>query len=149
MVDSGKKLHRTMSLAEVLKGASSANLRKTEIVRSPGGTPIDTPNRPKPATSQNSQDFIAMALKKKFGSMSRLETPDTVHKRKIDGDSGWDDDTPPASPIKAETPTPVFKSKYTPVFMNDENTPPVVSILKLFRGARKSRKSTRFFIFDA
>lgn len=114
-----KEIPRTMSLADVLKGASAANLRKTEVSRSPGGTPQDG------TTSKNSrmndpQDFIAQALRKKFASINRYNTPETTQKRKqVDGDSGWDESPPPS-------PTRTRKSAYTPVAFNvqDENVPP-------------------------
>lgn len=111
-----KEMPRAMSLADVLKGASSANLRKTDMSRSPGGTPLETPTK---ATNRMSdpQDFIAQALRKKFASINKYNTPETTSKRKtVDGDSGWDE-SPPPSPERTR--------KYIPIsYVQDENVPP-------------------------
>lgn len=122
--DTPKKetMPRTMSLADVLKGASAANLRKTDLSRSPGGTPTDgSKSLQKPMNDP--QDFIAQALKKKFASINRYNTPETTQKRKqVDGDSGWDE-SPPPSPGRTR------KAPYTPVaFVQDENVPPVENV---------------------
>eukprot|EP01112_Ceratiomyxa_fruticulosa_P010310 TRINITY_DN271_c0_g1_i1.p1 TRINITY_DN271_c0_g1~~TRINITY_DN271_c0_g1_i1.p1 ORF type:complete len:359 (+),score=93.58 TRINITY_DN271_c0_g1_i1:244-1320(+) len=66
--------HENMSLAEILNGASTANLRKTECPRSPGGTPMVATTK-RTTSALDHQDMIAMALKKKFQNVRRMSSP--------------------------------------------------------------------------
>lgn len=77
----------SVSLADIL--TRSTSLRRVNVERSPGGTPLRTPLSPKdPVTSQ---DLIALALKKKFRQMNKMSpSPDTCGKSPMN--NSWEED---------------------------------------------------------
>eukprot|EP01132_Coremiostelium_polycephalum_P006161 gene6161-7674_t len=53
---------KSLTIADILKSGQKVQLKKSDVVRSPGGTPMREPTK----TQQSTQDMIANALKKKF-----------------------------------------------------------------------------------
>ncbi|EGG20359.1 hypothetical protein DFA_07483 [Cavenderia fasciculata] len=71
---------KSMSIGDILRsGNGKVQLKKSDVVRSPGGTPIrDVTNKPSVVSTQ---DFIAMALKKKFQNVHVNDSPEVKKKK--------------------------------------------------------------------
>eukprot|EP01133_Synstelium_polycarpum_P001148 gene1148-1313_t len=68
-----------LSIGDAIRGSGKVTLKKSDVIRSPGGTPIrDITNQPRSALS--TQDFIAIALKKKFQNVN-IKQEDSPERR--------------------------------------------------------------------
>ncbi|EFA83619.1 hypothetical protein PPL_02685 [Heterostelium album PN500] len=63
----------SMSIGDILRSGQKVTLKKSDVVRSPGGTPVRDVTNQQPISTQ---DFIANALKKKFSNIRVDDSPE-------------------------------------------------------------------------
>ncbi|GAM22194.1 hypothetical protein SAMD00019534_053690 [Acytostelium subglobosum LB1] len=86
----GTPTKQALSIGDLLRSGQKVTLKKSDIIRSPGGTPVrDITNQQKSVLS--TQDFIAVALKNKFKNVVHQESPERRPSTKSATKKGNDD----------------------------------------------------------